>query len=62
MTALIILLCCVATYHCLFLWQHVVSGEIVFYVKGADAVMTSIVQYSDWLEEEVHEYTVIILK
>ena len=33
------------------------SGEIVFYMKGADAVMTSIVQYSDWLEEEVHVYT-----
>ena len=30
------------------------SGEILFYVKGADAVISGIVQYSDWLEEEVH--------
>lgn len=29
------------------------SGEITFYAKGADTVMSSIVQYSDWLEEEV---------
>ncbi|XP_060556239.1 probable phospholipid-transporting ATPase IIB isoform X2 [Ruditapes philippinarum] len=28
------------------------SGEIIFYLKGADVVMTSIVQYNDWLEEE----------
>ncbi|WAR13438.1 ATP9B-like protein [Mya arenaria] len=28
------------------------SGEIVFYLKGADMVMQSIVQYNDWLEEE----------
>eukprot|EP00094_Tigriopus_californicus_P003303 TCALIF_03178-PA protein Name:"Similar to ATP9B Probable phospholipid-transporting ATPase IIB (Bos taurus)" AED:0.14 eAED:0.14 QI:0/0.90/0.83/1/0.81/0.83/12/242/1157 len=29
------------------------TNEIVFYVKGADTVMTFIVQYNDWLEEEV---------
>ena len=29
------------------------TGEIVFYMKGADIVMSSIVQYNDWLEEEV---------
>ena len=29
------------------------SGEIVFYMKGADTVMSSIVQYNDWLNEEV---------
>ena len=29
------------------------SNEIVFYMKGADVVMSSIVQYNDWLEEEV---------
>ncbi len=29
------------------------SGEILFYMKGADVVMTSIVQYNDWLVEEV---------
>ena len=34
--------------------QDRVSGEITFYMKGADTVMSSIVQYSDWLEEEVN--------
>ncbi len=29
------------------------TGERVFYLKGADIVMSSIVQYNDWLEEEV---------
>uniref|UniRef100_A0A8C4NK30 Phospholipid-transporting ATPase n=1 Tax=Eptatretus burgeri TaxID=7764 RepID=A0A8C4NK30_EPTBU len=28
------------------------TGEVVFYMKGADSVMTNIVQYNDWLEEE----------
>ncbi|XP_062897549.1 probable phospholipid-transporting ATPase IIA isoform X1 [Mobula hypostoma] len=28
------------------------SGEITFYMKGADVVMMGIVQYNDWLEEE----------
>ncbi|XP_046738468.1 probable phospholipid-transporting ATPase IIB isoform X1 [Diprion similis] len=28
------------------------SGETVFYLKGADVVMSGIVQYNDWLEEE----------
>ncbi|RXM96164.1 putative phospholipid-transporting ATPase IIA [Acipenser ruthenus] len=28
------------------------SGEISFYMKGADVVMAGIVQYNDWLEEE----------
>jgi len=28
------------------------SGEIVFYMKGADSVMQTIVQYNDWLDEE----------
>ncbi|GIY93492.1 hypothetical protein CEXT_718281 [Caerostris extrusa] len=28
------------------------SGEITFYMKGADVVMSSIVQYNDWLDEE----------
>ncbi|XP_078337418.1 putative phospholipid-transporting ATPase IIA isoform X1 [Crassostrea virginica] len=28
------------------------SGEISFYMKGADVVMQTIVQYNDWLEEE----------
>ena len=29
------------------------SNEIIFYLKGADTVMQSIVQYNDWLNEEV---------
>uniref|UniRef100_A0A8C0FQ99 Phospholipid-transporting ATPase n=1 Tax=Bubo bubo TaxID=30461 RepID=A0A8C0FQ99_BUBBB len=28
------------------------SGEITFYMKGADIAMSTIVQYNDWLEEE----------
>nr|CAD7263118.1 unnamed protein product [Timema shepardi] len=28
------------------------SGDITFYLKGADVVMSGIVQYNDWLEEE----------
>ena len=29
------------------------SGKIVLYMKGADTVMANIVQYNDWLAEEV---------
>merc|ERR1712079_505305 len=29
------------------------TGEIIFYMKGADVVMSTIVQYNDWLMEEV---------
>ncbi|XP_044263269.1 probable phospholipid-transporting ATPase IIB isoform X1 [Tribolium madens] len=29
------------------------TGEIIFYLKGADVVMSPIVQYTDWLDEEV---------
>ena len=29
------------------------TGEYLFYMKGADVVMSSIVHYNDWLEEEV---------
>ena len=36
-----------------FILQEEQSGEITFYLKGADVVMMSIVQYNDWLEEEV---------
>lgn len=28
------------------------TGEITFYLKGADVVMAGIVQYNDWLDEE----------
>lgn len=34
-------------------FQDESTGEITFYMKGADVVMASIVQYNDWLEEEV---------
>lgn len=37
---------------CSFL-QDESTGEITFYMKGADVVMAGIVQYNDWLEEEV---------
>ena len=29
------------------------NGDILFYMKGADTVMSSIVQYNDCLNEEV---------
>jgi phospholipid-translocating ATPase len=35
-----------------FFFQEEHTGEIVFYLKGADIVMSGIVQYNDWLEEE----------
>ncbi len=38
-------------------YQEEDTGEIVFYMKGADVVMQNIVQFNDWLEEEVHTYT-----
>ncbi|XP_035212705.1 probable phospholipid-transporting ATPase IIB isoform X2 [Stegodyphus dumicola] len=28
------------------------TGDIIFFMKGADVVMSSIVQYNDWLDEE----------
>lgn len=37
-------------------FQDETTGEITFYVKGADVVMSGIVQYNDWLEEEVLFY------
>lgn len=37
----------------LFYLQEESTGEITFYMKGADVAMASIVQYNDWLEEEV---------
>uniref|UniRef100_A0A669D000 Phospholipid-transporting ATPase n=1 Tax=Oreochromis niloticus TaxID=8128 RepID=A0A669D000_ORENI len=33
-------------------YQDESTGEITFYMKGADVVMSGIVQYNDWLEEE----------
>lgn len=32
--------------------KDVKTGEITFYLKGADVVMAAIVQYNDWLNEE----------
>lgn len=39
-------------YSIIFYIQDVQTGEIFFYLKGADVVMSAIVQYTDWLEEE----------
>ena len=33
--------------------QDTVTGRITLYMKGADSVMGRIVDYTDWLEEEV---------
>ena len=33
-------------------FQNEETKEITFYLKGADIVMTHIVQYNDWLNEE----------
>lgn len=40
------------------MFQDESSGEITFYMKGADVVMAGIVQYNDWLEEEVRFFLV----
>lgn len=34
-------------------FQDESTAEITFYMKGADVAMSTIVQYNDWLEEEV---------
>ncbi|MEQ2193672.1 hypothetical protein XENOCAPTIV_009105, partial [Xenoophorus captivus] len=36
----------------LLMIQDESTGDITFYMKGADVAMASIVQYNDWLEEE----------
>lgn len=33
--------------------QDMSSGRLCLYMKGADSVMSKLVHYSDWLEEEV---------
>ena len=38
------------------------SGQIYFFMKGADSVMNSIVQYNDWLDEEVFYWFTRLLK
>ena len=37
----------------IILRERKAGGEILFLMKGADTVMSSIVQYNDWLLEEV---------
>ena len=39
------------------LLQEETSGEITLYMKGADVVMQTIVQYNDWLDEEVRKHS-----
>ena len=43
-------------------FQEEESGEIIFYLKGADVVMQPIVRYNDWLEEEVRSLLFISLE
>ncbi|MEQ2160660.1 ATP synthase subunit 9, partial [Goodea atripinnis] len=40
----------------LLMIQDESTGDITFYMKGADVAMASIVQYNDWLEEEQNRY------
>jgi magnesium-transporting ATPase (P-type) len=42
-----------------FYFQDNETGEIYFYMKGADVVMRNIVQYNDWMDEEVIYQTVV---
>jgi len=42
--------------------QEESTGEITFYMKGADVAMASIVQYNDWLEEEVKTLSLLFPK
>ena len=37
------------------------TGEIMFYMKGADMVMQTIVQYNDWLDEEVSAASTLLV-
>jgi magnesium-transporting ATPase (P-type) len=37
------------------------TGKITFYMKGADVVMSRIVQANDWLEEEVSLFIFILI-
>ena len=39
-------------------FQEDETGEVTFYMKGADTVMQSVVQYNDWLDEEVRGWLV----
>ena len=39
--------------HAAGVWQDEETGEIAFYMKGADIVMHNVVEYNDWMDEEV---------
>ena len=41
------------------LQQEEATGDITFYMKGADVAMATIVQYNDWLDEEVSDAWVL---
>jgi len=43
------------------MWQDDDSGEISFYMKGADIVMHNVVQYNDWMDEEVSYLMLLLL-
>lgn len=45
----------------LILFQEEATGDITFYMKGADVAMASIVQYNDWLEEEVRKHEPLLM-
>lgn len=42
--------------------QDEATAEITFYMKGADVAMSTIVQYNDWLEEEVMSCLTVVQK
>lgn len=42
--------------------QDEFTVEIIFYMKGVDVVMFIIVQYNDWLEEEVMSCLIVVQK
>lgn len=44
------------------LLQDESTAEITFYMKGADVAMSTIVQYNDWLEEEVSKLSSALYK
>lgn len=44
------------------MFQEEATGDITFYMKGADVAMASIVQYNDWLEEEVRIHEPLLME
>lgn len=44
------------------MFQEEATGDITFYMKGADVAMASIVQYNDWLEEEVRMHEPLLIE